>query len=78
MGTVAMELEASVTQGTELCYLYEQPYWSDEMANVVVHPIPFECTPVQVRVPLEQSPASRNVFRGQRVGAKETGQCKGD
>ena len=48
---VSMELESSVTQGTELCYLYEEPYWSDERANVVVQPIPFECTPVQVCVP---------------------------
>ena len=46
-----------------------------ERANVVVQPIPFECTPEQVRVPSEQSPASRNVLRGQKVGphsAKET------
>ena len=63
------------TQGTELCYLYEEPYWSDERANVLVQPIPFKCTPVQVCVPSEQSPASGNIFRGQEVGphsAKET------
>ena len=63
-----MELESSVTQGTELYYLYEEPYWSDERENVVVQPIPFECTPVQVCVPSEQSPASGNVLRGQEVG----------
>ena len=34
----------------------------------MVQAIPFECTPVQVRVPSEQSPASRHVFRGQKVG----------
>ena len=70
-----MELESSVTQGTDLCYLYEEPYWSDERENVVVQPIPFECTPVQVCVPSEQSPASGNVLRGQEVGphsVKET------
>ena len=33
---VSMELESSSTQGTKLCYLYEEPYWSDERANVVV------------------------------------------
>ena len=79
MDIVSMELESSVTQGTELCHLYEEPSWSDERANVVVQPIPFECTPVQVRVPLEQSPASRNVFRGQKVGphsVKETESLK--
>ena len=68
MGMVAMELESSVTQGTELCYLYEEPYWSDERTNVVLQPIPFECTPVPVRVSSEQSPASRNLFRGQKGG----------
>ena len=75
MDIVSMELESSVTQGTELCYLYEEPYWSDERANVVVQPIPFECTPVQVCVPSEQSLASGNDLRGQKVGphsAKET------
>ena len=59
--------------------MYEQPSWSGERANVVVQPIPFECTPVQVRVPSEQSPASRNVFRGQKAGphsAKETESLK--
>ena len=61
---VSMELESSVTQGTELHYLYEEPYWSDERVNVVVQPIPFECTPVQVHVPLEQSPTSGNVIQG--------------
>ena len=58
-----MELESSVVQGTELCYLYEEPYWSDERANVVMLPIPSECTPVQVCVPSEQSPASGNALR---------------
>ena len=29
MDIVSMELESSATQGTELCYLYEEPYWSD-------------------------------------------------
>ena len=53
MDIVSMELESPVTQGTELCYLYEEPNWSDERENVVVQPIPFECTPVQVHVPLE-------------------------
>ena len=79
MDTVSMELESSVVQGTELCYLYEEPYWSDERANVVVQPIPFECTPVQVCVPSEQSPASGNALRGQKVGphsAKETERLK--
>ena len=45
----------------------------------MVQPIPFECTPVQGRVPSEQSPASRKVFRGQKVGphsAKETERLK--
>ena len=79
MDTVSMELESSVTQGTELCYLYDQPYWSDERANVVVQPIPFERTPVQVCVPSEQSLASGNILRGQKVGphsAKETERLK--
>ena len=65
---VSMELESSVTQGTELHYLHEEPYWRDEKANVVVQPISFECTPVQVRVPLQQLPTSGKVFRGQKVG----------
>ena len=79
MDIVSMELESSVTQGTELCYFYEEPYWSDERANVVVQPIPFECTPVQVCVPSEQSPASGNVLHGQEVGprcVKETERLK--
>ena len=79
MDIVSMELESSVTQRTELCYLYEEPYWSDERANVVVQSIPFECTPVQVCVPSEQSPASGNVLRGQEVGPhsdKETERLK--
>ena len=79
MDTVSMELESSVTQGTELCYLYEEPYWSDERANVVVQPIPFECTPVQACVPSEQSLASGNALCGQKVGphsAKETERLK--
>ena len=74
-----MELESSVTQGTELHYLHEEPYWRDEKANVVVQPIPFECTPVQVRVPLQQPPTSGKVFRGQKVGphsAKEAEKLK--
>ena len=37
---VSMELESSVTQGTELHYLHEEPYWRDEKANVVVQPLP--------------------------------------
>ena len=76
---VSMELESSVTQGTELHYLHEEPYWRDEKANAVVQPIPFECTPVQVRVPLQQSPTSGKVFRGQKVGphsAKEAEKLK--
>ena len=79
MDTVSMELESSITQRTELCYLDDQPYWSDERANVVVQPIPFERTPVQVCVPSEQSLASGNVLRGQKVGphsAKETERLK--
>ena len=68
MDIVSMELESSVTQGTELCYLYEEPNWSDKRANVVVQPIPFECTPVQVHVPLEQSPTSGDILCGQEVG----------
>ena len=68
MDIFSMELESSVTQGTELCYLYEQPNWSDNRANVVVQPIPFECTPVQVHVPLEQSPTSGDILCGQEVG----------
>ena len=76
---VSMELESSVTQGTELHYLHEEPYWRDEKANVVVQPISFECTPVQVRVPLQQLPTSGKVFRGQKVGphkAKEAEKLK--
>ena len=76
---VSMELESSVTQGTELHYLREEPHWRDEKANAVVQPIPFECTPVQVRVPLQQSPTSGKVFRGQKVGphsAKEAEKLK--
>ena len=69
MDIVSMELESSVTQGTELCYLYEEPNWSDERANVVVQPISFECTPVQVHVPLEQSPTSGSILCGQEDGA---------
>ena len=45
----------------------------------MVQPIPFECTPLQVCVPSEQSPASGNVLRGQEVGphsAKETERLK--
>ena len=79
MDIVSMDLESSVTQGTELCHLYEEPSWNDERANVVVQPIPFECTPVQVRVPSEQSPASGNAFHGQKVGphsAEETERLK--
>ena len=68
MDTVSMDLESLVTQGTELYHLNEELYWSDEGANVVVQPIPFECTLVQVCVPSEQSPASGNVLRGQKVG----------
>ena len=74
-----MKLESSVTQGTELGYLNEEPYWSDEGANVELQPIPFECTPVQVCLPSEQSPASGNVLHGQKVGphsAKETERLK--
>ena len=45
----------------------------------MVQPIPFKCTPMQIRVPSEQSPASRNVLCGQKVGphsAKETERLK--
>ena len=76
---VSMELESSVTQGTELPYLREEPYWSDEKVNVVVQPIPLECTPVQVRVPLDQSPTTGKVFRVQKFGlqiAKEAEKLK--
>ena len=63
----SMELASSVTQGTELCNLYEETNWTDERAHVL-RPIPYECTPVQVHVPLEPSSTSGNVFRGQKVG----------
>ncbi|PFX13875.1 hypothetical protein AWC38_SpisGene22013 [Stylophora pistillata] len=63
---LSMELESSAIQGTELCYSNKEPYRSDEKAYVVVQPIPFECTPVQVRVPSEQLPPSGNVSCGQK------------
>ncbi|PFX12394.1 hypothetical protein AWC38_SpisGene23667 [Stylophora pistillata] len=71
MDILSIELESSAIQGTELCYSNEEPYRSDERANVVVQPIPFECTPVPVRVPSEQLPASGNVSCGQKTYNKQ-------
>ncbi|PFX12042.1 hypothetical protein AWC38_SpisGene24059, partial [Stylophora pistillata] len=68
MDILFMELESSAIQGTELCYSNEEPYRSDEKANVVVQPIPLECTHVPVRVPSEQLPTSGYVSCGQKVG----------
>ncbi|PFX20785.1 hypothetical protein AWC38_SpisGene14757 [Stylophora pistillata] len=69
--TLSMELESSAIQGTELCYSNEEPYRSDEKANVVVQSITFECTAVLVRVPSEQLPASGNVSCGEKTNNKQ-------
>ena len=54
MDIVSMEFGSYTVQGTESCNLNEELTWNYGRANVVAQPIPFECSPAQIQVPLKQ------------------------